>query len=293
MFTQWLVYHVASGRSFFSGTACLLAAVGISPRAREGWTRRTRNLLIAVGGILVVVSATPLPSAFYPLLAISTLLWLAGETRRRRASRRIVLGLRIAVAVAWSVAMLAEWPFHQRPRVSPLGHPVLGVIGDSVTAGIDGERVITWPRLLARDHGVVVRDHSKAGATVASALRQAEALREDERLVMLEIGGNDLLGNTTPTGFESGLENLLRVVSRPGRVVVMFELPLPPSYNEYGRAQRRVARRHEVLLVPKRVMLGVLLQDGNTLDTIHLSPGGHGQMAAAVWEIVRGAYVGG
>ena len=128
---------------------------------------------------------------------------------------------------------------------------------------------------------------------MASALREAEALREDEQLVMLEIGGNDLLGNTTPAAFESGLENLLRVVSRPGRVVVMFELPLPPSYNEYGRAQRRVARRHEVLLVPKRVMLSVLLQDGATLDTIHLSQGGHGRMAVAVWEIVRGAYIGG
>ncbi len=290
---QWLIYHIASGRSFFSGAACLLAAVGISSRAREGWARTTRNLLVAVGVILVVASATPLPFAFHPVLSISTLLWLAGETRRRWASRRILLGLRIAVAVAWSVAVLAERPFHQRPRVPPLGHPVLGIIGDSVTAGIDGEKAITWPRLLARDHGVVVRDHSRAGATVASALRQAEALRDDEQLVLLEIGGNDLLGNTTPAGFESGLENLLRVISRPGRVVVMLELPLPPFHNEYGRAQRRVARRHDVVLVPKRVMLGVLLQDGNTLDTIHLSQGGHRQMAVAVWQIVHGAYTGG
>ena len=72
----------------------------------------------------------------------------------------------------------------------------------------------------------------------------------------------------------------------------MLELPLPPFYNEYGRAQRRVARRHDVLLVPKRVMLGVLLQDGTTLDTIHLAEAGHGQMARRRLEIVRGAYVG-
>ena len=164
MFTQWLVYHIASGGSFFSGAACLLVAVGISSRVRKGWARTTRNLLVAVGGILVVVSATPLPFAFYLVLSLSSLLWLAGETWHGRTSRRIVLGLRIAVAIAWSIAVLAEWPFHRRPRVSPLGHPVLGILGDSVTAGIGGEGEVTWPQLLARRHGVVVRDHSRAGS---------------------------------------------------------------------------------------------------------------------------------
>ena len=68
--------------------------------------------------------------------------------------------------------------------------------------------------------------------------------------MLLEIGGNDLLGDTTPAGFESGLDNLLRVVSRPGRVVVMLELPLPPFFNEYGRAQRRVASAMESCWFP-------------------------------------------
>jgi len=290
VFTQWLVYHIASGSSFFSGAAFVLAAVGISPHARRGWARTTRNLLVAAGGILVVVSATPLPFAFYAVLCLSSLLWLAGESWQRTCSRRIVLGLRIAVSVAWSIAVLAEWPFHQRPRVSPLGNPVLGIIGDSVTAGIGGEGTVTWPQLLASRHGVVVRDHSRAGATVASSLGQAAALRDDERLVLLEIGGNDLLGDTTPAGFESRLEQLLRDVRRPGRVLVMLELPLPPFYNEYGRAQRRAAKRHGVLLVPKRVMLGVLLHGGATLDTIHLSRAGHGQMAEVVWKVIHDAY---
>jgi acyl-CoA thioesterase-1 len=73
----------------------------------------------------------------------------------------------------------------------------------------------------------------------------------------------------------------------------MLELPLPPFYNEFGRAQRRVARRHGVLLVPRRVMLGVLLHGGSTVDSIHLSPSGHARMAEAIWGIIRGAYARG
>jgi len=45
-----------------------------------------------------------------------------------------------------------------------------------------------------------------------------------------------------------------------------------------------------VLLVPRRVLLGVLLGEGATLDPIHLSPLGHDRMAAAIWEVVEPAY---
>ena len=48
-----------------------------------------------------------------------------------------------------------------------------------------------------------------------------------------------------------------------------------------------------VLLVPGRVLLGVLLQGGATLDSIHLSQAGHEQMADAIWTVIRGAYAGG
>ena len=70
----------------------------------------------------------------------------------------------------------------------------------------------------------------------------------------------------------------------------MLELPLPPTCNAYGRIQRRLARQYETLLVPKRVLLGVLQQPGTTLDTIHLSQEGHQRMAEAIWNAVAAAY---
>jgi acyl-CoA thioesterase-1 len=177
------------------------------------------------------------------------------------------------------------------PSLPQLGRPILGIIGDSVTAGMGQQKVITWPGILADRYGVVVHDHSQMGANVASALRQAATVSSDERLVLLEIGGNDLLGETTPEGFEGGLARLLSAVFQPGRVVVMLELPLPPTYNDYGRIQRRLARRYKIFLIPKRVLLGVLQQGGTTLDTIHLTPEGHQRMADAIWNVMQTAYV--
>jgi acyl-CoA thioesterase-1 len=147
----------------------------------------------------------------------------------------------------------------------------------------------TWPAILARRHAVDVRDHSQAGATARSALKQAEQVTGSGSLVLVEIGGNDVLGETTPGAFEQALDDLLAVLGAHHRTVVMLELPLPPFSNRYGAAQRRQAARHGVFLVPKRVLMGILSAHASTLDTIHLSPSGHAHMAEVMWHAIRGA----
>jgi len=290
MLTRWLVFHVASGQSFFTGAACLIVAVCLTALNAKRHIRMARNVLVCLGGIFVFVSATPLSPWFYLLLLIASLLWLVGEAFGGPDSARLVVGLRIAVAIVWVAAGLVEMPHHLSPRVPQGGHPVFGIIGDSVTAGMGEEKADTWPRIFADRYGVVVHDHSVAGTNVDSALGQAASVSSEERLVLVEIGGNDILGNTSPAEFEAGLARLLSAVRGPGRVVVMLELPLPPTYNTYGRIQRRLARQYNTLLVPKRILLGVLQRQGTTLDTIHLTKEGHQDMADAVWNVVRAAY---
>ena len=136
--TRLLVYHVASGHAFFTGAACLIVAVCLPPFTRGRGIRIIRNVLVLIGGTAVFVSATPLPPWAYLGLVLLTLLWLAGEAARGRLPARFPLGLRMISALCWSAAVLVELPYHRMPRVPPLGHPTLGVIGDSVTARVLG-----------------------------------------------------------------------------------------------------------------------------------------------------------
>jgi acyl-CoA thioesterase-1 len=147
--------------------------------------------------------------------------------------------------------------------------------------------------LLAAQQRIDVRDLSQMGAKVRSARKQAERLGNEDGLVLLEIGGNDLLGATTPEEFEEGLEQLLQDVCRPGRTVVMIELPLTPFANRFGLSQRKLAQQHGVYLVPRRIFVSVLTAPGATLDGIHLSPAGHELMAETIWEQIREAYESG
>lgn len=128
------------------------------------------------------------------------------------------------------------------------------------------------------------------GDTAASALKRVRTQGVNSSVVVVEIGGNDLLGSTSSTQFAQDLDTLLDYITRSGRQIIMFELPLPPFCHEYGRIQRTLARKYNVKLVPKRVFLSIIAGTDATLDSIHLSPAGHQQMADCVWRIVQAAF---
>lgn len=166
----------------------------------------------------------------------------------------------------------------------------IAVIGDSITAG-HGESDLTqkWPAILRDRHGVAVEDFSKAGATAASAAKGLEQVSIAAPVVIVEIGGNDFLGGGSVAAFEAGLDALLKAVCQPGRQVAMFELPIPPLYEGFGRVQRDLASRHGVALIPKRILLSVIAAADATVDSLHLTQQGHDEMADVVWTLLAPA----
>jgi acyl-CoA thioesterase I len=287
--TTALVYHFASGQAFFSGVALVTLALGLAWKRTGRWWGLGRTVLASSGLILIAGSATPLPTWFYALAAMVSVAWigLEGTTSERLRSTRF--GLRFAVLTVWWLGIAVELPYHFMPTLPPRRNPLVYVIGDSISAGVGGEAA-TWPILLADRHGIKVVDLSVAGLDVSKAMKQAGRMVEPGSIVVAEIGGNDILGSTTPEAFERDLDILLSRLVANGRTVLLLELPLPPTYNRFGEIQRRLAARHHALLVPKRVLMGILSSGGATLDSIHLSEAGHARMAETIWEIVRPAF---
>ena len=83
-------------------------------------------------------------------------------------------------------------------------------------------------------------------------------MRASHAVVLVELGGNDLLSGLPTREFARDLETLLASLRQPGRTIVMLELPLFPFQSGYGRAQRALARRFDVYLIPKRYLASVL-----------------------------------
>ena len=66
--------------------------------------------------------------------------------------------------------------------------------------------------------------------------------------------------------------------------VLMMELPLFPFRGAFGSAQRSIAAKYDVAMLPKRCFTKVLGTKDGTLDGLHLSQKGQDAMA----EIVAG-----
>jgi acyl-CoA thioesterase-1 len=286
---RFVIFFFGSGLALFVGVALvLLAAMLFALRHRTG-LRRAAPVTAITGLIFVALSAAPLPCWYYAGAGIITLAWLIIEQSSKLALAKRGY-LRLIVAGVWITGAVLEAQYSTTPSIKATSQPALWIIGDSVSAGTGNPKIETWPRVLARKYSVVVHDHSQVGATVATALRKLDKEPLGNGLILLEIGGNDLLGTTTAASFEDRLDRLLAEVCQPGRTVLMFELPLPPFCNQYGMAQRRLAAQHGVILIPKRIFAEVLTTGDATLDGVHLSQPGHNLMAETVWSIIGPAY---
>jgi acyl-CoA thioesterase-1 len=286
----WLIYFFGSGAAFFAGVGFVLMAAAVFSICQHKWVTRTATLGALTGLILIALSATPLPYLFYGMAGVVSLLWLVAERSERRALLKGQPWVRLMVIFLWSTAILMELPYHIAPALKPAGRPALYIFADSVTAGMWEASMETWPNLLVRSHSIDVHDHSQMGAKVGSMLRKAEKTPVGDGIILLEIGGNDLLGSTSAIDFEADLDLLLSKFAGKGRTLLMFELPLPPFANEFGRIQRSLAKKYGVHLIPKRIFVGVLTADGATVDSVHLSRYGHDLMAETVWSLIRTAY---
>jgi len=283
---RFVVDHFAGGVAWWWGLGLALAFLVVECRRTIGSsTRRWTTIIIGLAFLWAGVAAIPVPMGWYPaagcclVIERAIALWPRSSQRWRFITR----GLAIAALL---ILLVSELPFVMTPTILRTESPTIGVIGDSVTAGLN-EDDITWPRLLAARTGWQIHDASRQGATLRSARDQLALLPDDVDLLLMEIGGNDLLEGLDVDTFGRQFDELLAAAAKPERTIVLWELPLPPLHAEYGRRQRAAARKHAGLSLPRRHFAAVLATRGATVDGIHLSMAGQGQMAGLVARLLK------
>jgi acyl-CoA thioesterase I len=280
------LYHLASGQAWFScGLLFLLVTVldvrgAFEQRRRLG---RVAWLLLWLAMLLAAASTTPVPLWLAIPLVASCLAYMVFGFSHQVRIRRLVLGSGASSLIL--VALILELPFHFPGPQNGARSQGLYVVADSLAAGLGREQT-TWPKLLAARIGSDVRDRSFPGANTRSALRTLTKVLgpadNPHAWVLVCIGGNDMLGKTSAEDFANDLDQLLAVArGNPPhrRTVLMQELPLIPGAWAFGTIQRRLAAKHGVVLIPKRLLAGVVLTEENVVDGLHLSAAGHERMA--------------
>lgn len=283
---RFVVDHFAGGAAWWWGLGLALALLVFeSGKTVNPSTRRWTTIVIGLAFLWAGVAAIPVPVGWYPaagcclIVERATALWPRTNQKLRLVTRGVAI-------FALMGLLLIEIPRTITLAIPRTASPTIGVIGDSVTAGLN-EDDITWPRLLAARTGWQIHDASRQGATLRSARDQLTLLPNDVDLLLMEIGGNDLLEGLDVDTFGRQFDELLAAAAKPERTIVLWELPLPPLHAEYGRRQRAAAQRHAVLFLPRRHFAAVLAAKGATVDGIHLSAAGRQQMAGLVARLLK------
>ncbi|MCC6681364.1 MAG: hypothetical protein IT445_10735 [Phycisphaeraceae bacterium] len=282
-----LVFFLLDGRGYLLSCALMLTGVLLLWRAKSRWRRWPGDALSMVGLLIWMTTGpvlAPMVIALFLLLFVGWLLLEQIEPLRRRRFAELVRGAMLAALLAMGICetWLMRWP-----RLPARHVEQLVVLGDSISAGIGSNSEAPWPGLLEQRHQLHVVNLAIAGATIRSALhRELPQVPGDADCVLIEIGGNDILQNRGDAVFATQLDQLLSSLQQPGRTLIIFELPSMPWKGQHVLAQRRLAKRYGVQLIPRRLFVSVIGDRNHSIDGVHLNAAGHEAMAQLVEDIL-------
>lgn len=197
-------------------------------------------------------------------------------------------GQRLFVALI-AVFLLAAC--ERTPTLPRLGaHDVIVAFGDSLTHGTGASTDAAYPAVLASLTGRTVINAGVPGDTTASALQRLPAVLEEHkpRLVLLCLGGNDMLRRRPEAETENNLRLLVQTIRASGAEVVLIGVPEPKLF---GGAPDFYARVADELKLPleDEVFVAVLRDNRLKADPIHANAAGYRVVAERLADFLREA----
>lgn len=175
----------------------------------------------------------------------------------------------------------------------PPGSPVLA-LGDSLTEGAGVTRNEAWPALLAGKTGWVVTNGGLSGDTSGGALQRLPALLEQHApvLVLVALGGNDMLRHQPPQETVANLEQIIALIRAHGAKPVLLATPNPSLmgavFRHLSAAEfyREVAEAQNVPLIEDAIP-EVLSDPQFKGDPLHPNAAGHALLAGKIFDALR------
>ncbi len=125
------------------------------------------------------------------------------------------------------ILILASCGGHKEKYAAiPQGATVL-ILGDSLSYGTGANAGEDYPSLLAKTTGWNIINEGVPGDTTAGGLQRLPALLEahQPKLLIVELGGNDLLHKTNPSEISSNLKSMLSLAKAQDVKTILVAIP--------------------------------------------------------------------
>ncbi len=169
----------------------------------------------------------------------------------------------------------------------PRGETIV-CFGDSLTYGTGAVPAESYPAVLERLIGRAVVNAGVPGDTTASALERLkrDVLDRNPRIVLVTLGGNDLMHGVTAEEALANLERMVDAIHRRGSLVVVGGIELPLLDRGYGEAYEQLRERTGCLLI-ENVLSGLIGNPRLMSDQIHPNGQGYALMAQRFHDAIQ------
>jgi lysophospholipase L1-like esterase len=174
------------------------------------------------------------------------------------------------------------------PRLSQ--HDVIVAFGDSLTHGTGASDETAYPAVLASLTNRTVINAGVPGETTASGLQRLPGVlaAHKPRLVLLCLGGNDMLRKQPAAATENNLRLLVQTIRASGAEVMLIAVPEPKLFGGAPDFYQRVAEDMRMPLEDD-VFNDVLKDNSLKADPIHANAAGYRVVAERLAEFLREA----
>lgn len=167
---------------------------------------------------------------------------------------------------------------------------VVLAFGDSLTYGTGAKAEDSYPVVLSQLIGrTVVRSGVPGEQTAGGLARLPEALDEHKpRLVIVCLGGNDMLRKGTPANIEANLRKILAEIKSRGIDAMLIGVPTPSLIANPPEFYSKLAKEFAIPYEGD-IITSVLYKSDLKSDPIHPNAAGYRKVAEAVAGLMRDA----
>lgn len=191
-------------------------------------------------------------------------------------SRRFVTLILVALALAGCSG----------PSMEPLASgEVILAFGDSLTEGVGATREQSYPARLAELSGHPVVNAGVSGEVTAEGVaRLPDVLeRTDPGLMILLLGGNDILRNGSQAEAKRHLSRMIEMARERDVQVLLLGVPEKSLFSSSAPLYEELAEEHGVPLM-EGMVASLLKKPRFKSDQVHLNAAGYRAMAERIHE---------
>jgi acyl-CoA thioesterase-1 len=199
----------------------------------------------------------------------------------------VVLATGALIAVGWAL-----WP-ESRHRSAQVGGPpgasIVVFLGDSITHGHRLPGDVAFPHRVGQALGIPVVNAGISGDTTEGGLTRLDrdVLTRHPRLVVVELGVNDVLGRWPGERTVANLRAITQRIRAQGAAVILLHISLPSVPGDGHRRDFREIARTEGATLVEDFLAGVV--PGHTYDGLHPDEQGQAILAERLLPVIRKA----